>query len=103
MTTRGCANGSIGRCCKSCECFVGTGTGISSQGLGHDGRRRRDNVRVSTGTRVGPEKNDVIVARGAAAAATDGVEAADSFGPLCGGAAVAYMLVAIPVRVDCEL
>ncbi|MEP4903825.1 MAG: hypothetical protein ABJX82_18645 [Paracoccaceae bacterium] len=47
------------------------------------------------------EKNHMIHARGAAAAG--GVEAADSFGPLEGGAAVASMLVTIPVRVYCEM
>ena len=50
-----------------------------------------------------PDKNDMIVNRGAAAAATGEVEAADSFGPLCGGAADASMVASIPVPVDCEM
>ena len=41
-----------------------------------------DTVYVGDGITLVPEKNDMIVARGAAAAATGGVEAADSFGPL---------------------
>ena len=47
-----------------------------------------------------PEKNDMIVVRGAAAAATGGVKAAYSFGPLRGHAPVASMLVSIPARVE---
>ena len=49
-----------------------------------------------------PEKNDVIVARGAAAAGTGRVGAADSFGSLSWGTAVYSMLVSQPVPVASE-
>ena len=49
-----------------------------------------------------PGKNDVIVARGAAAGGTGGVGAADSFGSLWWGTAVASMLVSKPVPVAGE-
>ena len=72
----------VGRSCKSCECSADTGTGTSSRGLGRGGRRRRDDVSASTGKRAGPGEKRCDVAGGAAAAATGGIEAADSFGPL---------------------
>ena len=49
-----------------------------------------------------PEKNDVIVTRGVATAGTGGVGAADSFGSLWWGTAVASMLVSISVPVAGE-
>lgn len=71
-------------------------------------RKRSSSRRGADGTSTGnvngliPGINDVVAAWGAGAAGTDGVEAADLFGPLRWSEAAAFTLVSMPVRVVVE-